>query len=98
MYYQNIVTEVCIIELSKFWKLSSPQNVKQGYNWRQKELEVGKGPNFKPAMYDVASFVEEDIYTRDMEFCLLSYRRLNEKIKYGINVFSSLKAQPKEGS
>ena len=58
---QNILTKVCIMELTKFQKLPTMQNVIQGYYWRQNELQVGKGPNFKPTAYDFVSFLEEDI-------------------------------------
>ena len=56
MSHKNILTKVCIIELTKLQKLLSLQNVIQVYYWRQNEQEVGKGPNFKPTVYDVASF------------------------------------------
>ena len=50
------------MEQTKLQKLPSLQNVIQGYYWRQNELEVDKGPNFKPTVYEVASFMEEDIH------------------------------------
>ena len=62
MSCQNILTKVCIMEVSKIWKLPSLQNVIQEYYWRQNELEVGKDANFKPTVCDVASFLEEDIH------------------------------------
>ena len=62
MSCQNIPTKVCIMEQTKLQKLPSLQNVIQGYYWRQNELEVDKGPNFKPTVYEVASFMEEDIH------------------------------------
>ena len=55
---------------------------------RQNELEVGKGPNFKPTVYDVASFLEEDINKTwnfaNLQNTLLSSQGIKEKIKYSI--------------
>ena len=50
------------MERTKLRKLPSLQNVIQRYYRRQNELEVGKGLNFKPTVYDVAGFLEEDIH------------------------------------
>ena len=50
------------MEQTKLQKLPSLQNVIQRYYWRQNELEVCKGPDFKPTVYDVASFLKEDIH------------------------------------
>ena len=51
-------------------------------------------------MYDLASFSEENIHETwsfaNFGNTLLSKQRINEKIKCSINVFSSLKAQPKK--
>ena len=100
MSRQNILTNVCIIKLAKLWKLPTLQNFIQGLYWGQNELEVRKGPNFKPTVYDFARFLEEDIRKTwnfaNLGNILLSSLRTKEKIKYSINVFSSLKAKPKE--
>ena len=100
MSRQNIPTKVCIIELTKMRKLPTMQNFIQGYYWRQNELKVDKGPNFKPTVYDFANFSEEDIRKTwnfaNLGNTLLSSRRTKEKIKYSINALSSLKAEPKE--
>ena len=102
MSRQNILTKVCIIELTKIRKLPTLQNFIQGYYWRQNELQVGKGPNFKPTVYDFANFLEEDMHKTwnfaNLEHTLLSSPRTKEKIKYSINVLSSLKAEPKENA
>ena len=100
MSCQSILTKVCIMELSKIWKLPSLQNVIQGYYWRQNELEVGKDPKFKPTVYDVASFSKEDINETwnfaNLGNTLLSSWRIKEKMNYSNDVFSSLKALAKE--
>ena len=101
MSRQNILTKHLTKEQTKLQKLPSLQNVIQRYYWRQNELEVGKGPNFKPTVYDVASFLEEDIHKTwnftNLGNTLLSSQKIKAKIKYTMNVFSSLKAQPQEG-
>ena len=92
MSRQNIQTNVCIIKLAKLWKLPTLQNFIQGYYWRQNELKVRKGPNFKPTVYDFAGLLEEDIRKTwnfaNLGNTLLSSLRTKEKIKYSINVFS----------
>ena len=69
--------------LSKLWNVPTLQNVIQGYYWRQNELKVGKGPNFKPTVCDFASFLEEDIRETwnfaNLGNTLLSFVRIKKK-------------------
>ena len=56
------------MELTKLRKLPTLQNVIQGYYWRQNEQEVGKGPNFKPKVYDFCKLFGGR-HTQDMKIC-----------------------------
>ena len=88
------------MELDKLQKLPTLQNVIQGYYWKLTELKVSKGPNFKPIVYDFASFLKEDICKTwnfaNVGSTLLSSVKIKEKIQYSINVLGSLKAELKE--
>ena len=79
------------MKLSKLQKLPTLQNVVQRYCWEQNELEVGKGPYFKPPVCDIASFLEEGIHETwsfaNLGNILQSSRRIKEKNKYSINIF-----------
>ena len=85
---------------NKLRQLPTLQNVMQGYYWRQNELQVGKSPNFKPTVFHVASLLEEAIREiwnfANLGNTMLFSGRITEKIKFSINILSSLKVQHKE--
>ena len=69
---------------TKLRSLPTLQNVIPGYYLRQNELKAGKGPNYNPTIYEVASLLESDIRQTwifvNLENTLLSSRRISEKI------------------
>ena len=48
-------------KLTKLRSRPTLQNVIQEYYWRQNELRAGKGPNYNPAISEVACLLESDI-------------------------------------
>ena len=71
------------------------------YYWRQNDLQVGKSPNFKPTVNDVARLLEEDTHKTwnfaNLGNTLLSSQRIKEKIKYSNNVLFQFESTAQRG-
>ena len=94
MSRQNILSNVSVMEkLTRLRTLPTLRNVMQGYFWRQHEFKAGKGPNFQPAISDVASLVEKDIRQTwifaNLGTSLLSSQRITQKLKPALVVFQA---------